>query len=205
MATACNLQAARVLLCALSLACVLLVRPEVVSGLSFSGPRLFNSCVPGPVDLFAAQGTVQTLDCFGASLAVRADVIFPGFPAFTGPFTEVGAMHVEVSLDGALIFQKTEALFDPRPLGIGDAFVFSIPLDSECCRLRNAPLSIRFDLLGHAPDFTVPATGEAVDGYQWDLFVSQPAPEPATLLLFGMSAGGLALFRWRRRERAHAA
>ncbi len=63
--------------------------------------------------------------------------------------------------------------------------------------------SLTIDILGVSPDFVIPGgpnAGNLVDSYTYAFRVSQPVPEPATLLLLGTGLSGIAALRKRRRR-----
>jgi hypothetical protein len=63
--------------------------------------------------------------------------------------------------------------------------------------------SLTIDILGVNPDFVIPGgpgAGQHVDSYTYTFRVSQPVPEPATLLLLGTGLSGIAALRKRRRR-----
>ena len=63
--------------------------------------------------------------------------------------------------------------------------------------------SLTIDILGVNPDFVIPGgpnAGQLVDTYTYAFRVSQPVPEPATLLLLGTGLSGIAALRKRRRR-----
>src|SRR5260370_34580763 len=63
--------------------------------------------------------------------------------------------------------------------------------------------SLTIDILGVNPDFVIPGgpnAGQLVDTYTYAFRVSQPVPEPATLLLLGTGVSGIAALRKSRRR-----
>jgi hypothetical protein len=88
---------------------------------------------------------------------------------------------------------------DPRVINQGDSGLFEIGAGPTSVTGKTGTLWLGFN------DGYVTGTIENFGSGSVDVSVNAdlaPSPEPATLLLFGTTAGGLALARWRRRRQA---
>jgi hypothetical protein len=88
---------------------------------------------------------------------------------------------------------------DPRAINQGDSGLFEIGAGPTSVTGKAGTLWLGFNdgyVTGINNNF---GTGSVDVNLDADL---APTPEPATLLLFGTTAGGLALVRWRRRRQA---
>lgn len=175
-------------------------------------------CLFGNLDLYSNQGaTVTPCGFFRNDTSLSIGLIVGPFPQ-----PDYDILVAKFTLDGQpMILHPVDAtpntptrFFPPEgypgaglavtdpPLSLGIGFI--VDPGRECC-YQPKLLTMTFDLLNSSPDYVIPSgpsAGQMVDTFTFSLFVLEPAPEPAPLLLFGTTAAGLGLVGWRRRHSA---
>jgi hypothetical protein len=155
--------------------------------------------------------TTDTVSFTGAtaSWTYQLDPIPPGHALFgPGGVAVVGADFmndewIQNALHGQLIGFIGSAALDlnafPRAMLQNDPGLFEIGAGPQTLSGRAGTLWLGFN------DGYITGIGNNIGSGSLDVSVNDdlaPVPEPATLLLFGTTAGGLALARWRRSRQA---
>ncbi len=79
--------------------------------------------------------------------------------------------------------------------------LFTIPFTGATP--QGTAVTLTIDIIGSAPNFVIPSgfnAGQSVDSYTYNFNVSQPIPEPASIIILGTALAGL-LSRLRRNDR----
>jgi hypothetical protein len=159
-----------------------LFNPTYSSFGTFSDPRLF-----GPIN---STVTVTFVDFFVPGSNGTIPATATGFGAvFSDVDTATGALLTFFSSGGGVL-----GMFSPSPANDGLSFFGAIFPGEQISRVQI--------VTGNAP--FGPSEIGGIDIVAMDDFLYSelnPIPEPTTLLLFGTTAAGLGLSRWRQRRR----
>jgi hypothetical protein len=142
------------------------------------------------VDLFSNEGVILLGPQIVFSVDIGGSLPASGMDVLQLTFTEVGGTS-QVQL-----FRIP--LFDTVPPPYTQIFAFT----AQGATVAGREVSLRVDILGTAPDFVIPSgpqTGQTVDSYTYKFKVSEPIPEPASIILLGLGLAGLAKKRLRRK------
>jgi hypothetical protein len=184
------------------------VLPAHADGIFFSNVVVGN---PSFADL-VTENPNTTIDLFSnPGIQLHPDSL--GLLDFTLLLTNTNTVISPVELQASLflngaILQEAPGNFSPS-LELGGLHMFPGAQNGvllvfgpfDCCYLTPQPLDLHIDLLNSNPDYILPSTGQAVNGFDFPFSFVQPVPEPASLVLFASGLAGIgAVVRQRRRK-----